>query len=112
MENAVSFTHQGTVLAIGGRLDSRTTPDAEKALIEAQETQTTGLIIDLSELQYISSAGLRIMLMAAKRAKKNSRPLVLCGLSASIQEIFRVSGFLKLFVVTATLDEAHAQLSA
>lgn len=98
------------VLAPNGRLDTDTAPAFETALLETL-TEANRIIVDLAGVDYISSAGLRVVLMGAKRARNTEGGLVLCGLAPSIRDIFAVSGFLKI-LTTAESREAAADLLA
>ncbi|MNL88983.1 putative anti-sigma factor antagonist BtrV [compost metagenome] len=68
------------------------------------------LVFDLSSLDYISSAGLRVILLAGKRLRASKGKLVLVGLQTMVREVFDMSGFLSLFAITATLDEGVAKV--
>jgi stage II sporulation protein AA (anti-sigma F factor antagonist) len=95
------------LLRVVGRLDSNSSPELEKTLLEGI-AGARGTIIDFSDLEYISSAGLRIVLMGAKRAKQGGTRLALYGLRDSIREVFKVSGFLKILDVFDTREEARS----
>jgi anti-anti-sigma factor len=97
------------LLRISGRMDTLTAPefDAEAAKwIKAGEKR---LVLDLAQLAYISSAGLRSILAAAKQLKAGGGDLAFCGLSGLVAEVFSVSGFAKLLPVFATREEALAR---
>ena len=94
------------IVVPSGRLDSNTAPDFETALMGSIEETSAGVVIDFSQLDYVSSAGLRIFLMAAKRMKAASRKLSVCEMSNAIHDVFRISGFLPLFKVLPGRDEA------
>lgn len=68
--------------------------------------------MDLEQLAYISSAGLRVVLMAAKRARRSGGRLLLCCLSPAVRELFEISGFLKILDVCADRDEARGRIAA
>ncbi len=89
-----------------GRLDSMTAPNFESELLSQIEASTKGVIVDFNGLDYVSSAGLRIMLMTAKRMKAASRRLIICGLSDSIHDVFRISGFLPIFTIVDSREDA------
>lgn len=91
-----------------GRIDSSNARDAEAALIPKFDGSQP-IVVDFEELTYISSAGLRVLLMAAKRSKASGVPLALCGMAPKVQEVFRVSGFAKLFIIH---DNRRTALSA
>jgi anti-anti-sigma factor len=70
------------------------------------------LIVDLSGLEYISSAGLRVLMLAAKQSKAKGGTFLLTGLQPLVQEIFEISKFTMVFSITPTLREALAKASA
>jgi len=92
---------QNGVVAIGaiGRLDSNTAKAFEEKVIGAIEADKPRMVIDLAGLDYISSAGLRVLLMAAKRIKAAQGNLILCGLQPHVREVFDVSGFSTIFSI-------------
>lgn len=94
-----------TVLQVTGRLDSTTSPALGERLSSILDTSKARLLVDFSQLEYISSAGFRVLLQAAKRADQNSAKLVLCGVSGKVRQLFDLGGFLDLFSITATRDE-------
>ncbi len=94
------------VLTPRGRLDSGTSPDFEAMLLTRIAKGDDRLILDLTELEYISSAGLRVLLMAAKRVKAVEGRIVLCALRENIREVFEISGFLSLFEVHDKVGDA------
>ncbi|MFY8102766.1 MAG: STAS domain-containing protein [Ramlibacter sp.] len=93
-----------------GRLDSATSPAFEVAVLERIEGGSRRLVLDLSEVGYISSAGLRVILAAGKKLRATQGKLVLCGLRDEVRGVFEMSGFLDLFPVTETAEQALAQL--
>jgi len=95
-----------------GRLDSGTGPAFEKDLLANIEGGARRLLLDFSELQYISSAGLRIVLLAAKRMKSSGGRLALCSLNRQITEVFEISGFNAIVDILPSYDDAVARLSA
>ena len=99
-------------VTLTGRLDSVTSSGLEKSLQPLFETAGTRTLVDFSALSYVSSAGLRVILMAAKRAKQSQGKLVLCGLQPHVREVFEISGFLKILDVVADRAAALVQLSA
>jgi anti-anti-sigma factor len=105
-----SATDNGVrLLHLSGRLDSATASDLEKSLADLYATENCRAVIDLTKLDYISSAGLRVLLMLAKRAKQTQGRLVLCGLSPQVREVFEISGFLKIL---ETASDSSAALQA
>jgi anti-anti-sigma factor len=95
-----------------GRLDSNSGPVFEKELLGYIEGGCRRLLLDFSELNYISSAGLRIVLVAAKRIKAAGGRLVLAALNAQVNEVFEISGFNRILDIEPDYASAAARLSA
>jgi len=95
-----------------GRLDSSTGPAFESELMQLIERGIARLLLDFSELQYISSAGLRVVLLAAKRVKTANGRLALCSLNPQITEVFKISGFDALIDIHPNSEAALARLAS
>jgi len=95
-----------TLLTVTGRMDALSAPAFETACQAVLDDGRVAVVADLSGLEYISSAGLRSILGAAKKLKGAGGSLSFCGLGGMVDEVFRVSGFLKLFKVHASRAEA------
>jgi anti-anti-sigma factor len=93
------------IIQPAGRLDSTSSPEFERFLL-AKITDRSRLIVDLSKLDYISSAGLRVILVGAKRSDSAKGKILLCGMKDIIHQIFEVSGFLKILKVEKNLSKA------
>ncbi len=90
------------VVTLVGRLDTNTSPQLEKLLAEKLEADPVkGLVIDFEPTEYISSAGLRVLLMAAKKMKSGGGKLILCAMSEHVQEVFDIAGFTPVFNIEA-----------
>jgi anti-anti-sigma factor len=109
----ITQAQQGELLQfhLSGRLDSFQTSALETGLFD-DIAGARQVLIDCTELEFISSAGLRVILMAAKRAKQAGGRLALFGLNANIRKVFSVSGFLKILNVFDTQAEARAFVAA
>lgn len=94
------------VLAPNGRLDSTSAGPADEKMNAHVVGGANRIVLDLSSVAYVSSAGLRIVLLMAKRLKQQGGRFVVCGLSESVREVFTVSGFLQILTVTSTRDDA------
>lgn len=99
-------------LALAGRMDAPSAPDLEHRLAEALAAGRTCLILDFSPLEFIASAGLRVLLSFAKKAGKAGCALALCGLRPEVSEVFRVTGFTTIFRIHGSADEAARALQA
>ena len=96
----------GRVLALSGRLDSDAVPDLELKCASEVNGETKSLILDLSGLEYLSSAGLRLILTMGKDLQTSGGKLVLCVPQGQTRQIVEAAGFHKLFTVYATVAEA------
>lgn len=109
MEFSASKQGMFLVLAAKGRMDAITAPRFEAECDSQLKAGEKRLVVDLSGLEYISSAGLRSILASAKKLKAQGGDLAFCCLSGIVAEVFAVSGFAKLLPVLATLDDALAR---
>lgn len=112
MDIAVHDEGEVLVLVPAGRLDSGSAAAFEEVLLGPIDAGRTRLVIDLGDLEYISSAGLRVLLMAAKRLRQADGRLALCAVRDHIVDVFEISGFLSIFTVTAGRDEALATVAS
>jgi anti-sigma B factor antagonist len=78
----------------------------EKELFQIINQNEKHLLVDCKNLEYISSSGLRVFLMALKQMNKSNGKLVLAGLNELIQEVFDISGFSSLFTIVASREDA------
>ncbi len=110
----LSVKDSGKLLAVSlaGRLDAGSSPEVEKALAEAIAGCQGGMVMDMTSLEYISSAGLRVMLMAAKRMQQKGGKLALFGLSENVKDVFDISGFSSVFKIFSNAQEACASVEA
>ncbi|HOT03937.1 MAG TPA: STAS domain-containing protein [Methanolinea sp.] len=94
------------VVFLKGRMDATTSPDAEAHINRLIDGGDRQLVVDLSGLEYISSAGLRVLLSGLKRLKSSGGMLKLTALAPEIQKVFDIAGFNRLFPIYRNLDEA------
>ena len=97
-----------SVVGVTGRIDSSTAPLLEKHLTENLGAEKVRVVLDLSRLEYISSAGFRILLLAAKRADDTGSRFILCGLGGKVRQLFDLGGFLDLFTIVAAREDGIA----
>ena len=86
---------EALTLALEGRLDTITSPQLDEAL-DASTERVTDLTLDLQELTYISSAGLRVLLRALKKMNAGGGKLHVTNVNDTIMEIFEVTGFAEI----------------
>ena len=98
------------IFTLSGRLDSNTSPEFDEKITKAIEGGSNHMVIDFKEIDYLSSAGLRVLLKATKRLKHSSGKLVLCSMADYVREIFEISGFDTFIPIVPGLDDAVKNL--
>ena len=108
----VTTERQDGVLSaqVSGRIDGSNAAEFEEAIRTAIEESDRAVIMDFEKLVYISSAGLRAILMTAKSLGNRNAKFALCSLSDQIREIFEISGFDKIITIHPSKAEALASL--
>lgn len=99
-------------LSISGRLDAVSAVEADKSFSALLDAGHKKLLFNLTKLEYISSAGLRVLLVVAKRIQQDGGKVVLCALSDNVKEVFEISGFSSIFSIFTTVEEAVKYLKA
>jgi anti-sigma B factor antagonist len=94
------------VIELKGRLDGATSKALEDRFAAILDGGAKQLVLDFAGLDYVSSAGLRVLLMAAKRIKTSQGRLAICALRPDVLEVFEISGFSKIFSLYASRAEA------
>ena len=102
---------EACVVQVRGRLDSGTANDLSQCLQHLIEGGERSLIVDGVALDYISSSGLRVLLVAAKQLKPLNGMIVLASLKPHILEVFQIAGFTSIFAVYPTVEEAAKAVS-
>jgi anti-sigma B factor antagonist len=87
------------LIGVQGRLDQSQTPELETQLNTLLDNNQYHLVIDLTEVNYVNSGGLRCLVGVWRKAKQQNGDVVLCGLNSRVQEIFAMVGFDKVFQI-------------
>jgi len=98
MEIKKTKINQIEIFEISGRIDANNAKDFENVLTQSIEEGATKMIADLTNLEYISSSGLRVFLFIAKKIGKNGF-IYLCSLQPQVSQIFNISGFNNIFSI-------------
>ncbi len=107
METTEKVYKRYTILHVSGRIDAETAPTLEKQINKVLNKGQYHLAVDLSGVEYISSAGLRVLVSALKKARRHNRGDVrLAGLSTRLKEAFQLVGFNKLFQIFEDVQDA------
>ena len=94
------------IFRLNGRLDSNTSQGFEQKLFEAISDGNKSMVVDFKDLDYISSAGIRVILRATKAIKRKDGQIMLCCMHDYVKEVFDISGVGSLLSIVATLDDA------
>ncbi|MFA4837937.1 MAG: STAS domain-containing protein [Candidatus Neomarinimicrobiota bacterium] len=98
-----------TIVTISGRLDAASAPDFNKQFTDLIGQGEATFVLDFSDLVYISSAGLRSILLVAQELRKKSGKLLVVSLKDIVREVFEISGFIQLFQIFDSVDQALGQ---
>jgi anti-sigma B factor antagonist len=94
------------VVSVTGRIDTLTSPDFKTGMDELVSAGAKMIVLDCSDLEYVSSAGLRVILIAAKAAKAAGGDLKCCSMQNMVKQVFDISGFSKMISIYQSLQEA------
>lgn len=108
MEISANTVQGITVVKVTGRLDSVTGVEFDQKAAEWTEADRASVVIDFSELEYISSYGLRSLLAMTKALNDRCGRLAICGISGLVEEVINVSGFDTIIPIYDDVDSAVA----
>ena len=111
MDCRASREGHSVVVEVEGRIDGATAGDLESSMMAEIEESDNIVVCDLSGVSYVSSAGLRAILVVAKRLSKQSVEFSICGLVGPVAEVFHISGFDRIFKVYERREEALAEMA-
>jgi len=94
------------LISIGGNLDAYSVNDVESKLNSLIDAGQVRLVVSLDKLEYISSSGLRVLLVTLKKVRKQQGDMRLACLKSNIKEVFDISGFTQLFNISDTEETA------
>ncbi|WP_320174163.1 STAS domain-containing protein [Maridesulfovibrio sp.] len=99
------------IMGINGRLDALTSSKLESRMCELINAGETKIVLDLGELEYISSAGLRAILFCAKKLKTIDGDIAFANITGMISEVFEISGFGTMFNLYSSALVAAEKIS-
>lgn len=99
------------IVAVDGKLDTINCPSLEKVLAGLVEEKVLIILLDCEKLVFISSSGLRVLLLTLKKINASEGRLALCNMRPGIQRIFGISGFSGIFEIFNDTEEALAALN-
>ena len=106
MEISTRDAQDVKIVDLQGDLDTNTAPGGEAYLNELLSDDAKKVLLNLEKLDFMSSAGLRVLLATAKRLQSTGGSLRVCCLNETVQEIFEMSGFISILNVTQTEQES------
>lgn len=109
MEIATSRSGAFTVVEVAGEIDPKTSVDLERALADLVTQGERRFVIDLAGLDHLSGAGVRVLLVFARKLAGTGGHLALCSLAEPVRAILDVAGFASAFTICGTRAEAIAQ---
>jgi len=98
------------ILALSGKLDAKTAKTFEDKMLADIDSGDRRFVIDLSQLEYVSSSGLRVFLLAAKRLQATHGRIVLCSLQEHVRQVFDLAGFSSIFSIYGSREEGVRSL--
>ena len=96
------------IVGLHGKLDASASPIVEEALMRLLDGGERQLVLDFSNVDFISSLGLRVLVATAKYMQKNKGKLAIAALTKHVYDVFQIAGFTRIFSVYSTCDEAVA----
>ncbi len=99
------------VLKPSGRVDSNNAGSAEAMILGQVDGGAQRIVLDMAELDYVSSAGLRVLLVTAKRLRQTGGRMALCQLRPNVHEVLEVSGFLAILTVCDGREAAIGEVT-
>ena len=111
MNVTTEVTKRAVIHRLSGRLDTASSPAAEQAILQALRPEQSRIVLDMRNVDYVSSAGLRVVLLAAKQAKSAQGALALFGMQPGVREVFDISGFSRILSILPGEAEAIAQVA-
>jgi anti-anti-sigma factor len=99
------------VVTIDDRLDSATATEFETRLLELIDAGEHRMLLDVTAVDYMNSAGLKALLRAAKQMEPHGGRLVLCGLASNVYTVFELTGFHHLFTIAPDREQGLAAFS-
>lgn len=100
------------VLKLQGRIDGSNSGDFETTVAERIDAGNSQIVLDFENVNYISSAGLRAVLILAKKLSQGKGQFALCAMQPSVQGVFEVSGFIKIIKVHPDRETAVSSMQA
>ncbi len=106
MEQNIRMIGEAVIITLTGRIDANTSPDIEQRMLSLVSEGSNKLVADLSRVTFISSAGLKTLLIVLKKTKREQGDLRLSGIQAQVNEVFDITGFTDIFSIHDSAENA------
>ncbi|TVR19061.1 MAG: anti-sigma factor antagonist [Anaerolineaceae bacterium] len=110
LEVTIEQDRDVTILGLHGELDSQSAPEVREQLLNAVHSDSK-IVLDMSNVSYMSSAGLRVLLLLYRRIRENVGQIVVTGLHDEVRDVMAITGFLDFFVTAKSRREAIMAMS-
>lgn len=110
LEVTIEQDRDVTILSLHGELDSQSAPEVREQLLNAVHSDSK-IVLDMSNVSYMSSAGLRVLLLLYRRIRENVGQIVVTGLHDEVRDVMAITGFLDFFVTAKSRREAIMAMS-
>ncbi|PJD97869.1 MAG: anti-anti-sigma factor [Parachlamydia sp.] len=98
-------SHDILILHVKGRLDALSSPKAEKIVFDWINEGNLKLLLNFSQVEYLSSAGMRMLLSTSKKLKASKGKLVLCAVTSNVMDVLKMSGFDRVLDIAKSQEE-------
>jgi len=109
MEVSLKKSGDISIVEISGSIDSKTAPDLQQNILDIV-ADTNKIILDLTKVSFVSSAGLRVLLMVYRQLKAKDGKVVLVGVSDEIKDVMFMTGFITFFAIEETVEVAITKI--
>jgi len=110
MELKVNQHPRGVLIEVSGDIDTLTAPELQSCLNGTLREEPLVFVMDMTDVRYISSMGLRVFLSHLKRVKANNGSMVIAGASKLVNDVFKMSGFSSYFEMIASSEDVISRL--
>jgi anti-sigma B factor antagonist len=111
MELSTQSNGNVQIVSVDGSLDALTAPELADALATEFRDDHTQLVVDLTKLEYTSSAGLRVLLNSVKEARSKGGDVRLAGIQPNVKKVLDLSGFMSILKSYPDVDSAVASFA-
>lgn len=99
-----------TIFRLGGRIDAITSPQIEKRIHTLADDGRRKFLLDFFNVDYLSSAGMRLLLSATKKLKSLGGKLIVCSVDEDVMDIIKMAGFHTIITIASNEEKAKAEL--